>query len=148
VSTAATQGRALEAAIEAAEYYMDALKLAPSPKEKRKYDSKCKALIDIAERIKQVKEDRRLYGQQSGESRSTVPSTIPARAREPVSTRSLSNREQIIILENSKLNGSVFPPWSAAPELVEFEMDEAGELFTYVCDKIAQTGFSWGSESF
>jgi hypothetical protein len=134
VAAAATQGRALEAAIEAAEYYMDALKLAGSPKEKRKYDSKCKELITIAERIKQVKEDRRQHGQQSGGSRGAATSPLSARVREPASTRSLSNREQIILLENSKLNGSVFPPWSAGPELAEFEMDDTGELFTYVYD--------------
>ncbi|KAL9057732.1 MAG: hypothetical protein Q9206_002230, partial [Seirophora lacunosa] len=49
--------------------------------------------------------------------------------REPLSTRTLSTREQIIILEASKLHGCRFPPWVASPEASEFELGEAQSLF-------------------
>lgn len=52
--------------------------------------------------------------------------------REPLSTRTLSTREQIIILEASKLHGCRFPPWVASPEASEFELGEAQSLFVYV----------------
>ncbi|KAL1956877.1 hypothetical protein VTO42DRAFT_6725 [Malbranchea cinnamomea] len=132
VSTAATQGKALEAAIEAAEHYMEALKIATSPKEKRKYDTKCKELITIAERIKQLKESRHRHGLATTPAASSSSNNgIPwSHSREPVSKRSLSNREQIILLENSKLNGAVFPPWSALPEPEQFEQHDSGELYS------------------
>ncbi|KAL8963606.1 MAG: hypothetical protein Q9193_000149 [Seirophora villosa] len=49
--------------------------------------------------------------------------------REPLSTRIPSTREQIIILEASKLHGCRFPPWVASPEASEFELGEAQSLF-------------------
>ena len=35
--------------------------------------------------------------------------------REPISNRKLSTREKIIVLEGSKLHGSLFPPWLSLP---------------------------------
>ena len=47
------------------------------------------------------------------------------------SKRSLTTREQIILLESSKLNGNKFPPWEP-PKLSEFDdtnqFTETGEL--------------------
>lgn len=109
---------------------MDALKISTSLKEKRKYDTKCKELLTIAERIKKLKDSQRRFGLEttnSGSNHSSSASTSPR--GEPVSTRNISNREQIILLENSKLNGSVFPPWSALPEPEEFEQQEDDELY-------------------
>lgn len=112
---------------------MDALRISTSPKEKRKYDTKCKELLSIAERIKKLKDSQRRFGLEttnSGSNRSGRSSSASTSPRgEPISTRSLSNREQIILLENSKLNGSVFPPWSALPEPEEFEQHDEGELY-------------------
>ena len=51
---------------------------------------------------------------------------------EPKSIRTLSTREQIILLEASKLHGCRFPPWKGDPEKTEFELVEDGVLFTYV----------------
>ncbi|KAM5432688.1 cysteine protease [Microsporum ferrugineum] len=128
VRLASTQKHALEAAINAAEHYMNALRLADDPVERRLFDSKCKEYLTLAERIKQSKDGDRLPA--------LVPSVIPSSQpdlvdREPTSTRTQSNREQIILLENSKLNGFVFPPWSATavPDPGEFQADEEGGLF-------------------
>ena len=39
---------------------------------------------------------------------------------EPSSRRKLTARERILILEGSKLHGSIFPPWSKTPSTSEF----------------------------
>ena len=40
--------------------------------------------------------------------------------REPVSKRELTTREKILVLEGSRLQGSIFPPWSTSPAPSEF----------------------------
>ncbi|OJD21454.1 hypothetical protein ACJ73_07203 [Blastomyces percursus] len=132
VSTASTQSSALDAAISAVESYLNALKLASSPSEKQRLDAKCKELLRKAEDIKKSK-----YWSQHLQKRTNSSgrnSSAGPRLREPVSTRNLSNREQIILLEASKLNGFVFPPWSAVPNASEFELEEDDELFMDSCD--------------
>ena len=52
--------------------------------------------------------------------------------REPVSKRDLTTREKILLLEGSKLHGSVFPPWKAAPEPAEFELPTGEAQYMYV----------------
>ncbi|OAX80560.1 hypothetical protein ACJ72_05105 [Emergomyces africanus] len=126
VSAAETQSSALEAAISAVESYLNALKLASSPSEKRRLDAKCDELLRKAEDIKKSKSWSQYL--------QTSTSRAGPRLREPVSTRNLSNREQIILLEDSKLNGFVFPPWSGVPDPREFELEEDHDLFTDSCD--------------
>ncbi|PGH16043.1 hypothetical protein AJ79_02023 [Helicocarpus griseus UAMH5409] len=133
VSAAETQKSALDAAINAVENYLNALSLASSPSEKQRLDAKCKELLRKAEEIKKSKSWSQYQQSQSSRSGSSSSSAGP-RLREPVSTRNLSNREQIILLEDSKLNGSVFPPWSDVPDPREFELEEDGEPFTDYCD--------------
>ncbi|KAL8722395.1 MAG: hypothetical protein Q9225_001126 [Loekoesia sp. 1 TL-2023] len=53
----------------------------------------------------------------------------PVKLKEPASTRILSTREQIILLEASKLHGCRFPPWKNPPEASEFEQGEDRLLF-------------------
>ncbi|DAA79743.1 TPA_exp: Calpain-like protein [Trichophyton benhamiae CBS 112371] len=131
VRSASTQKEELQAAINAAEHYMNALRLVNDPVEKRLFDSKCKEYLTLAENIKQSKDG----GQRNIPM---IPVLQPAALvdREPTSTRTQSNREQIILLENSKLNGFVFPPWSmtAIPDLREFQVDDEGELFLDASD--------------
>ena len=55
--------------------------------------------------------------------------------REPISHRTLSTREQIILLEGSKLHGFVFPPWKSPPEAGEFQLKSEDPLFVYVQDQ-------------
>ncbi|KKZ60168.1 hypothetical protein EMCG_05090 [[Emmonsia] crescens] len=132
VSAAETQSTALDAAISAVENYLNALRLASSPSEKQRLDAKCKELLRKAEDIKKSKSWSQYLQTSTSSGRSN--SSAGSRLREPVSTRNLSNREQIILLEDSKLNGFVFPPWSAVPDAREFELEEDGVLFTDLCD--------------
>lgn len=52
--------------------------------------------------------------------------------REPVPKRDLTTREQIILLQGSKLYGHVFPPWKAAPPESEFEFPDSSAYYEYV----------------
>ncbi|KAL8782159.1 MAG: hypothetical protein Q9213_005630 [Squamulea squamosa] len=45
-------------------------------------------------------------------------------SREPLPSRSLSTREQIILLESSRLHGCRFPPWQKPPDISEFELGQ------------------------
>lgn len=119
MSNASSQKQALEAAIEAAEQYMKALKLVASPKDKQALDSKCKEWLTRAERIKGVRD---------WQSATPADKNGTPRLQPPVSTRKLTTREEIIILEGAKLNGFIFPPWASAPKPEEFQQD-GGKLF-------------------
>ncbi|KAJ9408154.1 hypothetical protein DTO045G8_4011 [Paecilomyces variotii] len=120
VASATSQRLALEAAIDAAEHYMKALKLTSAPREKQKLDAKCKELLEKAEKIKDAKN----WQQAAGIGEHDI-----LRLTEPVSTRKLTTREEIILLEGAKLNGFLFPPWTTAPGPEEFELENGEELF-------------------
>ncbi|KAE8148009.1 calpain-like protease palB/RIM13 [Aspergillus avenaceus] len=113
VSSATSQRQALEAAIDAIENYMKALRLTSVQKDKNALDAKCKEWLTRAERIKQ------------SEDWQSVIRDAPE-PRMPVSTRKLTTREEIILLEGAKLNGFIFPPWSRSPGSDEFKQDDGG----------------------
>lgn len=102
---------------------MKALKLASSLKEKQTLDAKCKELLAKAEQIK----DAKVWKPARLNSKNLVPPL-----KEPKSTRKLSTREEIILLEGAKLNGFLFPPWTAAPNPNEFELEHGEPKFVYV----------------
>ena len=54
------------------------------------------------------------------------------RLREPLPSRQLSTREQIILLRSSRLYGCRFPPWQSPPDMAEFELGMDQTMFTYV----------------
>lgn len=110
----------LEAAISAAELYMQALRLTDNAADKRRLDAKTKELISKAEDLKKVSDEGRSGARPAGRSR----------AQHPVSTRKLTTRENIILLEGSKLNGAVFKPWTAPPSVDEFLLQDGQELWT------------------
>ena len=95
----------LEATVESAELYMQALKLSDTPSDRKRLDAKCKLLIIRAEQLKRT---------QDGRPRAHAPS------EPPMSTRKLTTRENIIVLEGSKLNGFIFKPWDKPPPADEF----------------------------
>ena len=103
---------------------MKALSLATTSKDKNTLDAKCKEWLTKAEKIKEAKDWR--AAARSRDSSSTFPT--------PASSRALTTREEIILLEGAKLNGFKFPPWKADPSPEEFEprADRDG-LFMYVC---------------
>lgn len=109
----------LDAAINAAELYMQALRLADNLDDKERLDTKTKGLIFKAEQIKKLGED--------GDRHATPMSR--SRVEHPVSSRKLTTRENIILLEGSKLNGTLFKPWTTAPLPSEFELPNDRSLF-------------------
>lgn len=121
MSAAGSQAQALEAAIAAAESYMKALNLAESSQDKKRLDLKCKEWLSRAEIIKT-----------SGKWKTPGLGGKGPVLKEPVSSKKLSTREEIIILESAKLNKFVFPPWKEAPDSKEFELGQDGQKFELV----------------
>ncbi|KKY21738.1 putative calpain-like protease ory [Phaeomoniella chlamydospora] len=120
VWSAKSHAEALEAAITTAESYMLALKISTDATEKSKIDAKCKEWIDIAEKIKVEPEWKGVS--------LVSPGSDPFLAK-PLSTRELTTKEKIIILEGSKINGFVFPPWNGDPGPEEFILSDGQELW-------------------
>ena len=58
-----------------------------------------------------------------------------------LTTRSPSTREQIILLESSKLHGCRFPPWKTPPINAEFELRDGEALFLYVLVSVFDVKF-------
>jgi calpain-7 len=110
----------LENAILAAELYMKAIKHASNDRERARLRGKCQQLTSRAENIKQS------------------PSWTPVQSREtslqaPVSQRAISKREEIILLEGSKLHGFIFPQWTSDPDDSVFAGDGNSPLaYMYV----------------
>lgn len=118
IATKSTNNAALEATIRSAELYLQALKLADKPSDRKRIDAKCKNLLAQAERLKV--------------SRGS-PSPVVSRKQDlisPSSTRKLTTRENIIILEGSKLHGMIFKPWTKPPSPDEFSLNNGDEPFT------------------
>jgi len=129
-----TKNEALEAAIDAAERCMRALRTTTDENEKNRLDEQCRILLERAERIKTSTKsglnsrdcDRDALKQ------GLTPPAEPRKLAEPLSSRKPSTREQIILLEGSRLNGFMFPPWKCPPEPCEFELQDGHDLFLYV----------------
>ena len=111
---------------------MCALNLASDEESKERTDRKCRALLDVAEHIKN--HGLRIGDGLQGTKRCSVSSILMSRTRlkEPFSGRQLTTREQIIVLEGSKLHGVVFPPWKSPPEASEFELRKGQLRYVYV----------------
>lgn len=124
VSIASSGHGILEATIKATELYMQALRLAPSSTEKARLDSKCKELLTKAETLK---EENVTSGRRDPAAASS--SRSKAGLKQPTSKRRPTTREQIILLEGSKLNGFVFPPWRDDPGPEDFALEEGQKLF-------------------
>jgi hypothetical protein len=102
---------------------MKAWKLATVEKDKRTLDAKCKEWLTRAEKIKESNDWR--YAARLHDNNALEP-------RLPVSTRKLTTREEIILLEGAKLNGFIFPPWTHSPSSDEFKHEKGESPFTYV----------------
>lgn len=108
VDKSLTKEDAFRNAIRAAELYMKITKLASSESEKARLRSKCKQILSRAEEIKQLTE--------------WIPT--PSKSfllKAPISGREISKREEIILLEGSKLHGFIFPPWKSDPDASVFQ---------------------------
>lgn len=114
-----SQDAALEATIRSVELYMQALRFADNPSDRKRLDKKCKDLLNRAEQLKSQND--------FSPKHLSVHSNPPLA---PISTRTLTKREQIILLEGGLLNGFKFRPWDQAPFPNEFELRDGGEPFT------------------
>jgi len=117
---------ALQAAIQSAELYIRAGRESSVSTEKQLLDRKCAAVLAKAERWKKMlaEEDNKakeppLKVARAG-SPSQPPSGPPRKRPAPKALRTLSAKEQTVLLKSSKINGGVFPPWKGPPTLAEF----------------------------
>lgn len=118
---------------------MRELRLKPSNDDKQRLDQTCRTLLERAEFIKatgQWKSQAPDMGSKPPPRESYQPSQT--KLKEPISARTLSTREQIILLEGSKLHGFAFWPWKSDPLATEFELKPGENLFLYVLDAITQ----------
>ncbi|EXJ88498.1 hypothetical protein A1O1_05428 [Capronia coronata CBS 617.96] len=115
-----TSNAALEATIKSAELYLQALRLADKPADRKRIDAKCKQLLAQAERLKSSQD-----AITSPERKERSIGTLKA----PAPSRKLTTRENIILLEGAKLHGFVFKPWTSAPSLDEFQLEDGGQPF-------------------
>ncbi|KAL2074759.1 hypothetical protein VTL71DRAFT_8538 [Oculimacula yallundae] len=117
IDSSLTKDDALKAAITAAELYMKATGLASNDRAKARLRGKCKELLSRAEQIKKAD--------------NWVPLKKDTSLKVPVSERAITRREEVILLEGSKLHGFIFPPWSTNPSDTVFEEDFNGSpLYT------------------
>jgi hypothetical protein len=125
ITRSTTKDEALQNAILATEIYMKAIKLASSEVERDKLKTKCMRVLARAEEIKQMKTWSVPVSQNEMVSRGR-------QLKAPSSLRTLSTREEVILLEGSKLHGFIFPPWQSDPSEEAFEKMGDGEFYTYV----------------
>lgn len=114
IDKCSSKEEALKVAIAAIELYIEVSKQGLGSVEKARINRKCKALMLKAEEIK----------------KSTTWPIKPASIflKAPVSERTLSKHEEIILLEGSRLHGFIFPRWTSEPDDTIFE----ASLYTYV----------------
>lgn len=97
---------------------MKATKLASNDVERKRLRAKCIELLSRAEDIKNA---------QTWNPRKFKAVTLKV----PRSERAISKREEIILLEGSRLHGFLFPPWTTDPNDSVFdEMINGEEYFT------------------
>jgi len=124
IPKALTRQDAVNRAIQAVELYMKAIKLSSNENERSRLKLRCKEVLARAEEIKLLE--------------SWIPQNIPPSQPQtkalkiPVSERTPTTREEIILLEGSKLHGFVFPPWKAEPGPEVFEKSGDDDVFEYV----------------
>lgn len=104
---------------------MKAIKLANSSPERTRLKDKCLNILARAEEIKKIEQ---WQPQTSLTGAVITPGEI---SRVPQSRRLLTTREEVILLEGSKLHGLIFPPWGSEPDEQEFAAPK-GEIYTCV----------------
>lgn len=125
IPTAKTAQEVLEATIDAAESYLHAVRLVSCKEDEVRADDKCKALLNRAELIKEE-----LASSSPVNAFKKRQSYTKLGVRHPISRRSLTTREEIILLESSRLNGAKFLPWPSDPNHDEYDWHPGDEPFT------------------
>ncbi|KAF7196103.1 Calpain-like protease palB/RIM13 [Pseudocercospora fuligena] len=127
---ASTRDEALDIAIKAAEVSMRAMKLATDSQEKSACKARVQQLMQDAERIKHDSDWKKAVRAATGElqGKKVDVSTVKV-LNEPVNSRQLPNKEELILLRAGYLNGTKFPPWRKEPQASEFELKDGEDLF-------------------
>ncbi|MCJ1394054.1 cysteine protease [Xylographa bjoerkii] len=106
------------------------LRLTEDNTKKKELEEKCNNLLDQAENVKASKrwppKPEKTFERCQAHAHTVL-------MKQPVSTRALSKREQIIILKGSKLHGCIYPEWTGPPLPEEFDLKD-GEPFTDTTD--------------
>lgn len=151
---ATTREEALKVAIASAENALKSLSLARDPTEKATHRTRAKQLMKNAESIKHEPDWRAAVATAASRHGSSLPQDLstlsaattslspPPRSssmagktillKEPISTRTLSTREKIILARATFLNGVKFPLWESKPHASEFELKDGEERFLCV----------------
>ncbi|KAH8658750.1 PALB protein [Tricladium varicosporioides] len=114
VDKSVTRDEALKNAINAVELYVQATKAARNDSDKVRLRNKCKQLLSRAEEIKKS-------------SHWTPTKSVDVSLKAPASSREITKREEIILLEGSKLYGFIFPPWTTEPDDSIFDEKPSGK---------------------
>lgn len=115
---------------------MRLLKVATDDQGKKDLSRKCRDLLGKAEQIKAAETWLHcVHGESCGFSIANSNSSATVEVTEPSQKRTLSTREQIILLKGSKLYGSLFPPWASPPSPLEFELPTEESPYMYVCER-------------
>lgn len=131
MSSSSTTDAALEAAVAAAERSIRALEGAADEPSRRRLEEESRKLLGQAERLRAARDAGPLRDGRSDHP-PEVPPLLSTMFAEQLPTRLLSTREHIIILEGSRLNGFVFPPWKGPPDPGEFDLKNGEARFMYV----------------
>ncbi|KAI9741018.1 MAG: cysteine protease [Cirrosporium novae-zelandiae] len=125
---------ALKSAIEAIELYMRILPIVSNKEERKCFDKKCLDLLQYAETLKKTRGPSKVNPFPLPPTRREHGHAIISRSQSPASCRQLATREKIILLESSKLNGFIFPPWKEDPMPDEFALKHEESPFLDVPD--------------
>ncbi|MCJ1439295.1 cysteine protease [Xylographa pallens] len=126
IHTAAAWKDAYDIILVAVEECLKVLRLTKDKEKKRELEEKCNKLLDQAQHVKASERWAPKPGKTFERCQIHAHALLP---KQPISTRALSKREQIIILKGSKLHGCIYPEWISSPLPEEFELKD-GELFT------------------
>lgn len=136
IYSARSKQEAFAATLDAIEHCMRQLKVATDDARRRQLNRECRDLLGRAEQIKAAETWLQcVHGEGSGCSITYSKSNMAIRLTEPLPKRTLSTREQIVLLKGSKLYGSLFPPWASPPNPLEFELSTGESPYMYVRER-------------
>ena len=113
---------------------MKALSFAKDPDTWKAKKARVHMLMDEAERIKTSDNWNPLLvlPEASDYDNQEIDASTIKKLDEPVSKRTPTTAENILLLKASKLNGFKFPPWKGPPPESDFEPKDGEQLFSYV----------------
>lgn len=136
---AVTKDDALAIALSAAELSMKALRLAKDLTTRKSLSAQVQSLLGEAERIKYSDDwtpPAISITAPEGDEIEEIDVSKLKKLKEPISSRTLTKAEEILLLKASKLNGFKFPPWKNAPKDSDFELKADEAPFLYVANSI------------